>query len=69
MPSFRDKLAMSAFEGTPLEFALRDCGAVAVAVAGIALEVGIEPTLRHAADLGLPPPAPSPACASPATPW
>jgi biuret amidohydrolase len=47
-----DKLAMSAFEGTPLEFALRDCGVVTLAVAGIALEVGIEPTLRHAADLG-----------------
>lgn len=47
-----DKLAMSAFEGTPLEFALRDCGVVAVAVAGIALEIGIEPTARHAADLG-----------------
>jgi len=47
-----DKLAMSAFEGTPLEFALRDCGVVAFAVAGIALEVGIEPTVRHAADLG-----------------
>ena len=47
-----DKLAMSAFEGTPLEFALRDCGVVAVAVAGIATEIGIEPTLRHAADLG-----------------
>ena len=47
-----DKLAMSAFEGTPLEFALRDCGVVAFAVAGIALEIGIEPTVRHAADLG-----------------
>jgi nicotinamidase-related amidase len=47
-----DKLAMSAFEGTPLEFALRDCGVVAVALAGIALEIGIEPTARHAADLG-----------------
>ena len=48
-----DKLAMSAFEGTPLEFALRDCGVVAVGLAGIALEIGIEPTARHAADLGL----------------
>jgi biuret amidohydrolase len=47
-----DKLAMSAFEGTPLAFALRDCGIMAVAVAGIAMEVGIEPTVRHAADLG-----------------
>jgi biuret amidohydrolase len=44
---------MSAFEGTPLAFALRDCGITAVAIAGIATEVGIEPTARHAADLGL----------------
>jgi len=45
-----DKLAMSAFEGTPLEMALRDCGITAVA---IATEIGIEPTARHAADLGI----------------
>jgi len=50
-----DKLTMSAFEGTPLAFALRDCGITAVAIAGIATEVGIEPTARHAADLGLVP--------------
>ena len=31
-----DKLAMSAFEGTPLNFALRDCGISAIAIAGIA---------------------------------
>ena len=48
-----DKLAMSAFEGTPLAFALRDCGIRAVAFVGIALEIGIEPSCRHAADLGL----------------
>lgn len=47
-----DKLAMSAFEGTPLATALRDCGIVGIAIAGIAMEVGIEPTARHAADLG-----------------
>src|SRR3954469_9763275 len=45
-----DKLAMSAFEGTPLEMALRDCGITAVAIVGIATEIGIEPTARHAAD-------------------
>jgi Amidases related to nicotinamidase len=50
-----DKLAMSAFEGTPLAFALRDCGVTAVAVVGIAMEIGIEPTVRHAADLGFVP--------------
>jgi len=48
-----DKLAMSAFEGTPLAFALRDCGITGLAIAGIALEIGIEPTARHATDLGI----------------
>jgi nicotinamidase-related amidase len=48
-----DKITMSAFEGTPLQIALRDCGVSAVAIVGIAMEVGIEPTARHAADLGL----------------
>jgi nicotinamidase-related amidase len=47
-----DKITMSAFEGTPLNIALRDCGILAFAVVGIALEVGIEPTVRHGADLG-----------------
>jgi nicotinamidase-related amidase len=47
-----DKLAMSAFEGTPLDFALRDCGIGAFAIVGIAMEIGIEPTVRHGADLG-----------------
>jgi nicotinamidase-related amidase len=46
-----DKITMSAFEGTPLALALRDCGILSVAIAGIATEVGIEPTARHAADL------------------
>jgi biuret amidohydrolase len=48
-----DKLAMSAFEGTPLHFTLRDCGIRSLILAGIALEIGIEPTCRHAADLGI----------------
>jgi nicotinamidase-related amidase len=47
-----DKLAMSAFVGTPLDMALRDCGINAFAIVGVALEVGIEPTVRHATDLG-----------------
>jgi biuret amidohydrolase len=47
-----DKIAMSAFEGTPLDIALRDCGINAFAIAGIAMEIGIEPTVRHGADLG-----------------
>jgi biuret amidohydrolase len=50
-----DKITMSAFEGTPLAMALRDCGVRSVVLAGIALEIGIEPTARHAADLGIVP--------------
>src|SRR5215472_4548425 len=59
-----DKITMSAFEGTPLNIALRDCRVTAVAVTGIALEVGIEPTVRHAIDLGLVPLIISDACSS-----
>ena len=47
-----DKISMSAFEGTPLDIALRDCGIDAFAIVGIAMEIGIEPTVRHGADLG-----------------
>jgi nicotinamidase-related amidase len=47
-----DKITMSAFEGTPLNIVLRDCGITAFAIAGIAMEIGIEPTVRHGADLG-----------------
>jgi nicotinamidase-related amidase len=47
-----DKITMSAFEGTPLDIVLRDCGVRAYVIAGVALEVGIEPTVRHSADLG-----------------
>jgi biuret amidohydrolase len=47
-----DKITMSAFEGTPLNLVLRDCGINTVAIVGVAMEVGIEPTVRHAADLG-----------------
>ena len=47
-----DKISMSAFVGTPLDIVLRDCGVSAFAIAGVALEVGIEPTVRHATDLG-----------------
>lgn len=47
-----DKITMSAFAGTPLDIALRDLGIDSFAIAGIAMEVGIEPTVRHATDLG-----------------
>jgi nicotinamidase-related amidase len=47
-----DKIGFSAFEGTPLDIALRDCGINAFAICGVATEIGIEPTVRHGADLG-----------------
>jgi nicotinamidase-related amidase len=59
-----DKITMSAFEGTPLSIALRDCGIRAVAIVGLAIEVGIEPTARHAADLGFIPVVIADACGS-----
>jgi len=57
-----DKLAMSAFEGTPLQFALRDRGVTTLAICGIALEIGIEPSVRHAVDLGIVPIVVADAC-------
>src|ERR1700742_3755390 len=59
-----DKLTMSALEGTPLAIALRDCGITAVALVGVAMEIGIEPTARHAADLGIIPVIVEDACGS-----
>jgi nicotinamidase-related amidase len=57
-----DKLAMSAFEGTPLSYVLHDCGILSLAVLGIALEIGIEPTTRHATDMGIIPVVLADAC-------
>jgi biuret amidohydrolase len=57
-----DRLSMSAFEGTPLDFALRDAQVAAFALVGVAIEVGIEPTVRHGADLGLIPVVVTDAC-------
>ncbi|HET7239643.1 MAG TPA: isochorismatase family cysteine hydrolase, partial [Gemmatimonadales bacterium] len=57
-----DKISLSAFVGTPLEMALRDCGITALAIVGVALEVGVEPTVRHAADLGFIPVVATDAC-------
>lgn len=59
-----DKITMSAFEGTPLNIALRDCGIIAFAIAGVAMEIGIEPTVRHGADLGYIPVVVKDACGS-----
>ncbi|HYZ15896.1 MAG TPA: isochorismatase family cysteine hydrolase [Candidatus Acidoferrum sp.] len=47
-----DKTAMSVFEGTPVDTVLRDCGVNAFAICGVALEIGIEPSVRHGLDLG-----------------
>jgi biuret amidohydrolase len=57
-----DRVAISAFEGTPLEFALRDCQITAFAIVGVAMEVGVEPSVRHGADLGLIPVVVADAC-------
>jgi biuret amidohydrolase len=57
-----DKLTMSAFEGTWLDFALRDCGINALIIVGVATEIGIEPTARHGADLGYIPVLATDAC-------
>ena len=57
-----DKLTMSAFEETWLDFALRDCGVNAFIIVGVATEIGIEPTARHGADLGYIPVVVTDAC-------
>jgi len=59
-----DKLTLSAFAGTPLELALRGAGVEAVAFVGVATEIGIEPTVRHAGDLGFIPVVVTDACAA-----
>lgn len=55
---------MSALEGTPLSIALRDCGITSMALVGVAMEIGIEPTARHGADLGIIPVIVEDACGS-----
>jgi biuret amidohydrolase len=57
-----DKLGMSAFVGTPLEAVLRDRRITTLVIVGAVLEIGIEPTARHAADLGLLPVVVTDAC-------
>jgi biuret amidohydrolase len=59
-----DKITMSAFESTFLHLALRDAQLQSFIIAGIALEVGIEPTVRHGADFNLIPVVPADACGS-----
>jgi len=57
-----DKLGMSAFVGTPVEMLLRDRRLTTVVLVGAVLEIGIEPTARHAADLGFLPVVVDDAC-------
>ena len=57
-----DKITMSAFEGTFLDIAFRDCGINSFVILGIALEVGIEPTVRHGMDLSYIPVVVTDAC-------
>jgi nicotinamidase-related amidase len=59
-----DKITMSAFTGTFLDIALRDARIASFIIAGIALEVGIEPTVRHGADLNYTPVVVADACGS-----
>lgn len=59
-----DKLTLSAFAGTPLELALRGAGIEAIALVGVATEIGVEPTARHAGDLGFIPVVVTDACAA-----
>jgi biuret amidohydrolase len=57
-----DKLTMSALVGTPVESVLRDRGITTLVLVGAVLEIGIEPTARHAADLGFLPVVVDDAC-------
>jgi nicotinamidase-related amidase len=59
-----DKITMSAFEGTFLNLAMRDAGIESFLIAGIALEIGIEPTVRQALDLNYLPIVVTDACGS-----
>jgi nicotinamidase-related amidase len=57
-----EKITMSAFEGTFLDIAMRDAKLEAFLIVGIALEVGIGPTVRQGVDLNYIPIVVSDAC-------
>jgi len=59
-----DKITMSAFEGTFLNLAMRDAHLDCFIIAGIALEVGLGPTVRQGLDLNLCPVLVTDACGS-----
>ena len=58
-----DKITISVLAGTFLDIAFRDCGINSFVIVGIALEVGIEPTVRHGMDLSYIPVVVTDACA------
>lgn len=57
-----DKITFSAFEGTPLAIAMRDCGLKSFIICRIATEISIDPTVRNGADLGFVPVVLTDAC-------
>jgi nicotinamidase-related amidase len=59
-----DKITMSCFAGTFIDMAMRDAGLTSFLIAGIALEIGIEPSVRHALDLNYIPLVVTDACGS-----
>jgi biuret amidohydrolase len=59
-----DKITMSCFEGTYLDIVMRDAGITSFIIAGIALEIGIEPSVRQALDLNYIPLVVPDACGS-----
>jgi nicotinamidase-related amidase len=59
-----DKITMSAFEATFLNLAMRDARVDSFLIAGIALEIGIEPTVRQSLDLNYIPVIVTDACGS-----
>jgi nicotinamidase-related amidase len=62
VPELAPRETEAVFEGTPLDTALRDCGIRTFVIAGVAIEIGIEPTVRQGADLGYVPVVVEDAC-------
>jgi nicotinamidase-related amidase len=59
-----DKLGLSAFTGTPVDYVLRTSETTTVLIVGSVMEWGIEATARHAGDLGFLPVVVADACGS-----
>ena len=58
------KAISAAGGGLALVSSVRDCGITSMGLVGVAIEIGIEPTARHAADLGIVPVIVEDACGS-----